>query len=131
MKWKSVHSEEIERAALGIEPDIKKSVLLSGSWDGNYAVAVVVVDHVKPKAEVHEKATDIWRVLKGKGKFVLGGKLVSPEMVRAGEFVADMIEGGEIIEVSEGDVIDIPSGVPHQINPEGARLELLIIKINQ
>ena len=52
------------------------------------------------------------------------------EKIREGEWTADEISGGEIGEVGEGDLIDIPAGVPHQIDAVGTRLELQIVKIN-
>lgn len=130
MVHRVIRKEKIEVACNSVEPSAKKSVLFSGAWDGKYAVAAVVIDGIKPKAEVHEHAADVWRVEKGTGKFVLGGTLVSPETVREGELVADAIEGGETFDVAPGDVIDIPPGVAHQIDATGGRIELLIIKVN-
>lgn len=124
-----IKKNQVAKAAETIGHGIKKSVLLSGAWDGNYAVAVVVVDGIKPKAEVHEHAADVWRVEKGKGKFIIGGSLVLLETIREGELAADVIEGGVVFDVEEGDVIDIPPGIPHQIDATGTRLELLIVKI--
>lgn len=125
-----ITSDAIAKATDGIGQNIKKSALLSGAWDGKYAVATVVIDGVKPKAEVHKNAADIWRVLKGRGQFILGGALKNEEQVTEQEFVAETITGGEMFGVSEGDMIDIPAGIPHQIDPQGGRLELLIVKIN-
>src|SRR3989338_6605964 len=90
--------------------------LFSGAWDGPYAVASVVIDNVRPDAEVHEHAADVWHVLKGSGKFILGGKLENAKEVRAGEFTASSIRGGIEYEVTDVDVVDIPAGVPHQID---------------
>lgn len=130
MNLKVIKHDEAVRAGESVGSNIKKSVLLSGAWDGKYAVAVVVVDGIKPKAEVHEHAADVWRVEKGSGKFILGGTLVSPEAVREGELVADTIEGGETFDVVPGDVVDVPPGVAHQIDATQGRLELLITKVN-
>lgn len=130
MEYKIITNGSIVETASGIEQNVKKAVLFSGAWDGKYAVATVVIDGLKPKAEVHKNAADVWRVLKGHGKFIMGGKLGSAEEIRFGEFSANGIAGGEEHEVSEGDIIDIPPGVPHQIDPQGGRIELLILKIN-
>ncbi len=130
MNAKVIRKDEIVHAGASVEQNVKKAVLLSGDWDGKYAVAVVVVDCSKPKAEVHEHAADVWRVMKGSGKFILGGEMQNPEKIREGEWTADEISGGEIVEVGEGDLIDIPAGVPHQIDARGGRLELQIVKIN-
>lgn len=118
---------EIELAAGSRAKTVK---LLSGSWDGPYAVASVVLDDVLPDAEMHEHAADIWFVRKGSAKFILGGELKNPVSLRKGEKTAASIAGGKEQEVAEGDVIDIPPGVPHQIDARGRRIELLIVKIN-
>ena len=130
MNAKIIRKDEVSQAGASVERNVKKAVLFSGAWDGTYAVAVVVVDGIKPKAEVHERAADVWRVMKGSGKFILGGAMQNAEKIREGEWTADEISGGEIGEVGEGDLIDIPAGVPHQIDAVGTRLELQIVKIN-
>lgn len=130
MDYKVIQQTLVESDGASIEKNVKESVLLSGAWDGKYAIAVVVVDGIRPKAEIHEKAVDVWQVLKGNATFVLGGALENLETIREGEHVADAISGGEAFEVGEGDVIDVPPGVPHQIDPKGGRIEFLITKIN-
>jgi uncharacterized protein GlcG (DUF336 family)/uncharacterized RmlC-like cupin family protein len=53
--------------------------------------------------ELHESEVDVMRVVEGSATVLTGG-----------EIKGDRIEGGESQKVSEGDVIAIPSGVPHQ-----------------
>ena len=43
-----------------------------------------------------------------------GGELVEPHEVASGELRAARVEGGMTHELGEGDVLAIPSGVPHQ-----------------
>ena len=130
MVFKITKKAEIRRTARDIGTAVKQSVLLSGDWKGAYAVGVVVVDHQKGLAEVHEKSVDVWRVLNGTAKFTLGGALKNPQSTTRGELSSDAIENGEEFEVGEGDVIDIPAGVAHQIDASDGRIELLIVKIN-
>ena len=125
-----ITKDYIQNAAQEAGRGIKKVELLSGAWDGPYAVASVVIDNVRPDAEVHEHAADVWHVLKGSGKFILGGKLENAKEVRAGEFTASSIRGGIEYEVTDGDVVDIRGGVRNKIDAAGSRLEMLIIKIN-
>lgn len=129
MEHKVITRQAAEEISAGIPTGVKESRLLSGSWDGPYAIAVVVADNIKPKAEIHKSTADVWCVLSGKGKMILGGKLVEPEFISEIELTSDSIEGGEEIQVAEGDVIDIPPGVAHQFDARGGRLELLILKI--
>jgi glc operon protein GlcG len=53
--------------------------------------------------ELHEREVDVMRVVEGSATVVTGG-----------EIRGDRIEGGQTRRVSEGDVIAIPNGVPHQ-----------------
>ena len=53
--------------------------------------------------EIHEREVDVMRVVEGSATVVTGG-----------EIRGDRIEGGESRRVDEGDVLAIPSGVPHQ-----------------
>jgi glc operon protein GlcG len=53
--------------------------------------------------ELHESEVDVMRVVEGSATVVTGG-----------EIKGDRIEGGKAHELAEGDVIAIPSGVPHQ-----------------
>ena len=53
--------------------------------------------------ELHEREVDVMRVVEGTATVVTGG-----------EIKGDRIEGGKTQQVAEGDVIAIPSGVPHQ-----------------
>ena len=53
MNAKIIRKDEVSQAGASVERNVKKAVLFSGAWDGTYAVAVVVVDGIKPKAEVH------------------------------------------------------------------------------
>ncbi|MBI2096542.1 MAG: hypothetical protein HYT40_00040 [Candidatus Sungbacteria bacterium] len=131
MDYKVVKDTRLVEAFAELGANIKKSSLQSGSWDGPYAVAAIVIDHVRPDAEVHEKASDVWVVLKGNGVFILGGALKDEKRTGDNELTGTAVEGGECFEVGAGDVIDILPGVPHQVDALKGRLELLIIKVAQ
>lgn len=120
----------IHDALQSIGTGVKKSSLLSGSWQGSYAVAAIVLDDIQPPAEVHVHAADVWILLSGNARFILGGNMVDAVEKKPGELSAASIQGGEEISVEPGDVIDIPQGVPHQIDVRGGRAEFLILKIN-
>jgi glc operon protein GlcG len=66
------------------------------------------------EVEYHERVVDVMRVVKGRARVVTGGEMVEPREVAAGEVRARTIEGGTTHELSEGDVLAIPNGVPHQ-----------------
>ena len=108
----------------------KRGHLLAGDWSEAYAVAVLVVNDALPPAEIHEQAADVFTVLTGSARVILGGTLTNEHEVKPGERQGDTIEGGVTTEVTVGDVISIPKGVPHQMDTRGGQAAFLITKIN-
>ena len=100
------------------------------SADSRYSVGLITVNHLKAQAEVHEKSVDIWKILKGKGFFVIGGQLEKKHKIKPNEWLAPSIKKGHRFKVGPGDIVHIPAGVPHSIDSERGKLEMLIIKIN-
>jgi glc operon protein GlcG len=66
------------------------------------------------EVEYHERFVDIMHVVEGRATVVTGGELVEPREVASGELRAASVEGGTTHKLGEGDVLAIPSGVPHQ-----------------
>ena len=66
------------------------------------------------EVEYHEHITDIMHVIEGTATVITGGIMLEPREVGTGELRAGAIEGGTQHHLSEGDVLAVPSGVPHQ-----------------
>ena len=66
------------------------------------------------EVEYHERFVDVMHVVQGTATVVTGGEMVDTREVAEGEIRARAIEGGSRNELAEGDVLAIPSGVPHQ-----------------
>jgi uncharacterized protein GlcG (DUF336 family) len=66
------------------------------------------------EVEYHEHVTDIMRVVQGSATVVTGGELVDSRDVAPGEIRAGAIDGGTRHQLTEGDVLVVPAGVPHQ-----------------
>jgi len=66
------------------------------------------------EVEYHEHAVDVMHVVEGSATVVTGGEMIDPREVAAGELRAERVEGGTSHALSEGDVLAIPNGVPHQ-----------------
>jgi glc operon protein GlcG len=64
-------------------------------------------------AEIHTEDADIVHVLDGTATLVTGGQSINSKPTAPGEFRGDRIEGGQSRQLSKGDVIIIPAGVPH------------------
>ncbi len=89
----------------------KGAVLLDGT-NRNYMVHTSRRE--KPGlAEIHTLDTDIIYVLEGTATFVTGGTAVEPKEIEANELRGSRIDDGETRQLSKGDVIVVPHGVPH------------------
>jgi glc operon protein GlcG len=66
------------------------------------------------EVEYHERFVDVMHVVEGRATVLTGGELSDPREVAPGELRAPAVEGGTKHELAEGDVLAIPSGVPHQ-----------------
>jgi uncharacterized protein GlcG (DUF336 family)/mannose-6-phosphate isomerase-like protein (cupin superfamily) len=81
------------------------------------------------EVEYHERFVDVMHVVQGTATVVTGGTLVEPREVAAGELRAAAAEGGTEHELSEGDVLAIPSGVPHQFTRVSDPFLYFVVKV--
>ena len=89
----------------------KGAVLLDGT-NRNYMVHTSRRE--KPgQAEIHTLDTDIIYVLEGNATFVTGGAAVETKEVAANEIRGSRIDGGEVRQLTKGDVIIVPNNTPH------------------
>jgi uncharacterized protein GlcG (DUF336 family) len=70
--------------------------------------------------ELHEAEVDVMRVVSGSATVVTGG-----------EIRGDRIEGGDTRRVAEGDVLAIPSGVPHQFIEVSDPFLYFVVKVEE
>jgi mannose-6-phosphate isomerase-like protein (cupin superfamily) len=83
-------------------------------------------------AEAHDERTDVYFVIRGGGTLILGGEMVDREEVpgQPGEWRAPRIRGGQRFRISEGDIINIPVGTPHQMDFEpGESVTYVMVKV--
>jgi uncharacterized protein GlcG (DUF336 family)/mannose-6-phosphate isomerase-like protein (cupin superfamily) len=66
------------------------------------------------EVEYHERVVDVMHVVDGTATVVTGGTMIEPREVAPGELRASAVAGGERHALGTGDVLAIPSGVPHQ-----------------
>src|SRR5215469_1917313 len=91
----------------------KGAILLDGSGGRNYMVHASRRE--KPgQAEIHTKDTDVIYVLDGTATFVSGGEAVDSKEIAANELRGSSIRNGQTRQIAKGDVIVVPTGVPHQ-----------------
>jgi len=81
------------------------------------------------QVEVHDRDTDIFYVLEGSAAFVTGGTAVNSQRIGPGETRAERIDGGVTRQLSTGDVIVIPPGIPHQFIQVKGTFSYFVVKV--
>jgi mannose-6-phosphate isomerase-like protein (cupin superfamily) len=81
--------------------------------------------------ELHEKQTDIFVVESGEATLLVGGEVVGRKTVSPGEIRGASISGGVKKNLSAGDVVHIPAGIPHQFFLEpGKQITYFVVKVD-
>ena len=95
-----------------VSTSFSKGAVLFDGTNRNYMVHTSRRE--KPgAAEVHTLDTDIIYVLEGNATFVTGGAAIEPKEIAPDEIRGSRIEGGEVRQLSKGDVIIVPNNTPH------------------
>jgi glc operon protein GlcG len=106
----------------------KGAVLVDGSGGRNYMVHASRREGAG-QAEVHARDTDLIYVLSGSATFVTGGTVVEPKETAPDEVRGARIDGGETRQLVPGDVLVVPSGVPHWFREVPGPLTYYVVKV--
>ena len=102
---------------------------------GGHNVGIAVVHRGKGTnlmaAAVHDKISEVYQVLEGSGTFVTGGSPVQSRTVAPGETRAREIVGGQARQLVKGDIIVIPSRVPHWFKEVRGPLLYYVVKVSK
>jgi mannose-6-phosphate isomerase-like protein (cupin superfamily) len=79
--------------------------------------------------EIHKKLTDVFYIVQGSTTLVTGGKVIGENAKNPDEPRGASIEGGETRQLSAGDVIVIPAGVPHWMKEVKGTLLYFVVKV--
>jgi mannose-6-phosphate isomerase-like protein (cupin superfamily) len=94
----------------------------SFGWSPEYRVAIVQRPYTSPdtaSSEMHEDKTQIYIVLSGTGRQILGGKPAKDGVQPDGQhFSAGALAGGTTYKIKPGDLIIIPPMTWHQTLPD-------------
>ena len=80
------------------------------------------------QAEIHTLDTDVIYVVDGSATLVTGGKAIDTKEIAPNEIRGTKIEGGQEHQISKGEVIVIPNGVPHQFTAVTGELHYFVCK---
>src|SRR2546427_1575361 len=80
------------------------------------------------QAEIHTLDTDVIYVVDGSATLVTGGRAIDTKEIAPNEIRGTKIEGGEEHQITKGEVIVIPNGVPHQFTAVTGELHYFVCK---
>jgi mannose-6-phosphate isomerase-like protein (cupin superfamily) len=81
-------------------------------------------------AEIHERWADLMFVISGEATLLLGGKVLESQMGSPGELRGRQIVGGKKRAIRQGDVVQVPAGMPHQfLITNGGQITFFTMKI--
>ena len=80
------------------------------------------------QAEIHTLDTDVIYLVDGSATLVTGGKAIDTKEVAPNEIRGTRIEGGDEHQITKGEVIIIPNGVPHQFTAVTGELHYFVCK---
>jgi len=81
--------------------------------------------------EIHEHDTDILYVQEGSATLVTGGTAAETAPSAPGEIRGKSITGGTARHVVKGDIIVIPTGIPHQFTEVNGTFLYFVVKVTK
>ena len=133
----------LARPMLAAEPPPAEVVLLDhAKVDAAFAKGMMLMQNSSYKilagrrvmpgvVEIHDHDTDVFYVLEGTATFVTGGTAVEPKTESPGEIRAKEITGGVAHQLTKGDVIVIPSGIPHRFTEVSGTFLYFVVKVTK
>jgi mannose-6-phosphate isomerase-like protein (cupin superfamily) len=82
-----------------------------------------------PVAEVHANEADLFYVIEGTATQVLGGSIVGGKQTAPGQIRGSKTEGGQTYQLTKGDVMWVPAGMPHWFPEIAEPLSYLLVKV--
>jgi glc operon protein GlcG len=81
------------------------------------------------EVEYHAHTVDVMHVVQGTADVLTGGEMVGTRIAGDGEVRADSLSGGHAHALTEGDVLAIPAGVPHQFTRVSDPFLYFVVKV--
>lgn len=122
-----VPAQEVE-SSIRKAPEQRPTISWIDYADTAKYLASVIRRTAPDKAEVHEGMTDVWYVIVGSGTLVTGGSLTEPARTEPDELRGTGIAGGETRHVTKGDILVIPTGIPHWLSKIDGEIIYLVVK---
>jgi len=84
-------------------------------------------DFEQTELELHDGKDHVFFVTEGQATLTLGGEMVAPREVSAGEWKAAKATNARTVDVGKGDLVFIPHGTVHGRSAKGRRFTMLLI----
>jgi len=81
------------------------------------------------EVEYHAHTVDVMHVVEGSATVLTGGEMVGVRSAGDGELRAESVAGGHPHELSAGDVLAVPAGVPHQFTRVSSPFLYFVVKV--
>jgi glc operon protein GlcG len=81
------------------------------------------------EVEYHTHTVDVMHIVEGTATVVTGGEMVGVRSAGNGELRAESVNGGHAHELSPGDVMAVPAGVPHQFTQVSDPFLYFVVKV--
>jgi glc operon protein GlcG len=81
------------------------------------------------EVEYHTHTVDVMHVVDGSATIMTGGEMVGVRSAEDGELRAESLTGGDAHELSAGDVLAVPAGVPHQFTRVSDPFLYFVVKV--
>ena len=129
----------IEAAPDGRVSDVQFRMVDTGGY--NVGVGVVQRPASAPGGAIeHDQQTEVYRVVAGSGTLITGGELVDKRRLPPdGDVVKQLtgpssfgsgIRGGESRQISAGNMVIIPAGVPHGFSELQTDITYLVVRVD-
>jgi quercetin dioxygenase-like cupin family protein len=81
------------------------------------------------EVEIHDKETDTFYVLDGSATLITGGTMVGGRVTEPNQHRGKSITGGEAHQLTKGDVVVIPAGIPHWFKEVPRSIDYYVVKV--
>jgi quercetin dioxygenase-like cupin family protein len=96
---------------------------------GGYRTGPYAPADYRPDVEIHTNEADLFFIAEGSATQVLGGKIIGGRDTAPGQIRGSKIEGGQTYQLTKGDIMWVPAGVPHWFPEIPQPLGYLLVKV--
>ena len=82
-----------------------------------------------PVAEVHAHEADLFYVIAGRATQALGGTVIGGKQTGPGQIRGSKTDGGQTYQLTKGDIMWVPAGMPHWFPEIPEPLSYLLVKV--